>query len=197
MKYFRLFKANVDVRPFLSEIADTSSAWDLSTGRQDKIAVQREAESIPLRGLVKSKIGDRKRRDVHESRYTTISQRFPIARAFLEGFAAEQDAELGRGKIVRLKPGHRVYPHIDRGEYYRVRDRYHLILQSALGSYMKSGNEEVRMRVGELWWFDNNEMHEARNDGDADRIHLIFDMLPRSRFAEVYGREAGSDDMAA
>ena len=197
MKYFRLFKANVDVRPFLSEIADTSSAWDLSTGRQDKIAVQREAESIPLRGLVKSKIGDRKRRDVHESRYTTISQRFPIARAFLEGFAAEQDAELGRGKIVRLKPGHRVYPHIDRGEYYRVRDRYHLILQSALGSYMKSGNEEVRMRVGELWWFDNNEMHEARNDGGADRIHLIFDMLPRSRFAEVYGREAGSDDMAA
>lgn len=197
MKYFRLIKPRVDVRPFLGEIAGNPSAWDLSTGRQDKIAVQREAESIPLRGLVKSKIGTRKRRDVHESRYTTISQNFPVARAFVEGFAAEQDAELGRGKIVRLKPGHKVYPHIDRGEYYRVRDRYHLILQSALGSYMKSGDEEIRMQVGELWWFDNNEMHEAFNDGDADRIHIIFDMLPRSRFAEVYGIEREAEGQAA
>ena len=197
MKYFRLVKPRVDVRPFLNEIAGTPEAWDLSTGRQDKIAVQREAESIPLRGLVKSKIGNRKRRDVHESRYTTISKKFPIARAFLEGFAAEQDAQLGRGKIVRLKPGHKVYPHIDRGEYYRVRDRYHLILQSALGSYMKSGDEEIRMQVGELWWFDNNEMHEAFNDGDADRIHVIFDMLPRSRFAEVYGIEPEAEGQAA
>ncbi len=187
MKYFRLMKNNIDVQPFLNEIASIPDAWARSTGRQDKIAVQREAEAIPLRGLVKSKIGDRKRRDVHESRYTNGSRKFLVARAFLESFAAEQDAELGRGKIVRLMPGRRVYPHIDRGEYYRVRDRYHLILQSAAGSYLKAGDEEVRMAEGELWWFDNNQMHEAHNDGEAERIHIIFDMLPRHRVAEVYG----------
>ena len=187
MKCFRLMKKNVDVQPFLNEIASIPDVWSQSTGRQDKIAVQREAEAIPLRGLVKSKIGGRKRRDVHESRYTSGSKKFLVARAFLESFAAEQDAELGRGKIVRLMPGRRVYPHIDRGEYYRVRDRYHLILQSAAGSYLKAGDEEVRMAEGELWWFDNNQMHEAYNDGEAERIHIIFDMLPRHRVAEVYG----------
>ena len=187
MKYFRRIEHDIDVRPFLDEIASIPDAWDLSTGRQDKIAVQREAEAIPLRGLVKSKIGGRKRRDVHESRYTSGSKKFLVARAFLESFAVKQDAELGRGKIVRLMPGRRVYPHIDRGEYYRVRDRYHLILQSSAGSYLKAGDEEVRMREGELWWFDNNTMHEANNDGDAERIHMIFDMLPRHRFGEVYG----------
>jgi len=187
MKYFRRIKQDIDVRPFLNEIASMQDAWDLSTGRQDKIAVQREAEAIPLRGLVKSKIGDRKRRDVHESRYTTASRKFLVARAFLESFAAEQDAELGRGKIVRLKPGRKVYPHIDRGEYYHVRDRYHLILQSQAGSLLKAGDEEVRMREGELWWFDNNAMHEAYNDGDVERIHMIFDMLPRHHFPAVYG----------
>lgn len=189
MKYFRLMKKNVDVQPFLNEIASIEGAWEQSTGRQDKIAVQREAEAIPLRGLVKSKIGDRKRRDVHESRYTSGSKKFLVARAFLESFAAEQDAELGRGKIVRLMPGRRVYPHIDRGEYYRLRDRYHLILQSASGSYLKAADEEVRMAEGELWWFDNNQMHEAYNDGDVERIHIIFDMLPRHRLAEVYGEQ--------
>ena len=45
------------------------------------------------------------------------------------------------------------------------------------------------MHEGELWWFDNNEVHEAHNDGDLDRIHIIFDLLPRGRRAEVYGRE--------
>ncbi len=188
MKYFRRIKHDLDVRPFLEEIASIPEAWNLSTGRQDKIAVQREAQSIPLRGLVKSKIGNRKRRDVHESRYTTISRRFIVARAFLEGFATEQDAELSRAKIVRLMPGRRVYPHIDRGDYYRFRDRYHLVLQSADGSYLKSGDEEVRMQEGELWWFDNKAVHEAHNDGSAERIHLIFDLLPGDRVAEVYGR---------
>ena len=189
MKYFRRMKHKIDVHPFLDEITSLASVWDLSTGRQEKIEVQREAQAIPLRGLVKSKIGDRKRRDVHESRYTTTSQNFHIARQFLESFAAEQDAELGRAKIVRLMPGRQVYPHVDRGEYYRLRDRYHLVLQSSAGSYLKSGNEEVRMRTGELWWFDNKAVHEAHNDGTEERIHLIFDLLPSSRFAEVYGVE--------
>ena len=62
MKYFRMIKDGVDVKPFLDEIGSIPGAWDLNTGRQDKIAVQREAQAIPLRGLVKSKINGRERR---------------------------------------------------------------------------------------------------------------------------------------
>ena len=107
MKCFRRVKKGVDVEPFLSEIASIARAWDRNTGRQDKIAVQREAEAIALRGLVKSKIA----------------------------------------------------------------------------------GEDARMREGELWWFDNKQEHEAFNDGEADRIHFIFDLLPRARAAEVFGTE--------
>lgn len=189
MKYFRRVHDDLDPKPFLDEIASVPEAWALNVGRQSKIAVQREAESIPIRGLVKSKIQGRARCDVHESRFTNISENFPKVRAFIEAFAAEQDAEMSRGKIVRLKPGHRVYPHIDRGEYYVHRDRYHMILQSPKGSYLKSGDEEVRMQEGELWWFDNKQVHEAMNDGDGDRIHVIFDLLPLSRRALVFGAE--------
>ena len=193
MKYFRRVESGLDPQPLLDEIAGVEGAWSLNTGRQDKVKSQREAEAIPIRGLVKSKIHGRERRDVHESRFTTISQRFPLVRAFIENFAARQDAEMGRGKIVRLKPGHRVYPHIDRGEYYQHRDRYHLILRSPQGSYLKSGDEEIRMREGELWWFDNKQMHEAMNDGTDHRIHVIFDLLPHTRFALVYGTPATGD----
>ena len=61
MNYFRRMKSAIDPKPFLDEIDGVEGAWDLSTGRQDKIKVQREARSIPLRGLRKSAIGARKR----------------------------------------------------------------------------------------------------------------------------------------
>ncbi len=190
MQFFKRLKSDVDPKPFLDEIDGIDDAWALSTGRQDKIEVQREALAIPLRGLRKSAIGGRERRDVHESRWTTGSKRFVLARRFLEDFAQEQDSILGRAKIVCLPAGKRVYPHVDRGEYYRVRGRYHFVLRSADGSWLKAGDEEVRMREGEVWWFDNNQMHEAHNDGEHDRIHMIFDMLPSHLAEDVFGAAA-------
>ncbi|MEL6768549.1 MAG: aspartyl/asparaginyl beta-hydroxylase domain-containing protein [Pseudomonadota bacterium] len=189
MKHFERLRVGIDPRPFLQEIEGVDGAWDSATGRQEKIKVQREALAIPLRGLRKSMINGRKRRDVHESRWTTGSERFPVARAFLDRIASEERAELGRAKIVCLKAGRRVYPHIDRGEYYRVRGRYHFVLRSSAGSWMRAGDEETRMHEGELWWFDNNAVHEAHNDGDEDRIHMIFDMLPLAMREEVYAEE--------
>ncbi len=190
MKYFKLIDDKVDPAPFLDEIASVPDAWALSTGRQDKIAVQREALAIPLRGLKKSAINGRARRDVHETRWTTGSKRFPFIRAYLEEIADRLDALPSRAKVVCLPAGKRVYPHIDRGEYYRVRNRYHLVLKSSAGSWLKTEDEEVRMKEGELWWFDNDRMHEAFNDGDQDRIHMIFDLLPRKRAEEVLGKAA-------
>lgn len=184
MKFFRLLQSCIDPQPLLAEIAAVEGAFEQNRGRQEKIAVQREALSIPLRGVRLSAIGNRKRRDVHESRWTTGSRQFPLARAFLKDIAARQTSLLSRAKFVSLPPGHRVFPHVDRGEYYRLRNRYHLVLQST-GSWMRAGDEEVWMRTGELWWFDNDAEHEACNDGDTDRIHLIFDLLPVERAREI------------
>lgn len=180
MKYFERLLAGVDPAPFLDEIASVPDAWGVAVGRQQKIEVQREAMAIPLRGLRKSAIGDRKRRDVLESRWTTISARFPLLRAFVLDVAQRRDALPGRAKVVCLPAGRRVYPHSDRGQYYRVHDRYHFVLRSTDGSWLKAADEEVRMRPGELWWFDNDQLHEARNDGQEDRIHVIFDLMPRA-----------------
>ncbi len=178
MENFHLVRDNIDVSPFLREIASVDDAWDQATGRQEKIRVQREALSIPLRGVRKSAIRDRKRRDVLESRWTSGSVAFPHARRFIDDIAMSFDALPGRAKIVSLPPGRRVYPHIDRGLYYHVHSRLHLVLRSSHGSLLRAGDETNRLGEGELWWFDNSKEHEAWNDGDENRIHLIFDVLP-------------------
>ena len=177
MRYFKCLQTGIDPKPFLSEIDAVDSIWYEQTGRQKSASVQREALAIPVRGMRKSAQGDRLRRDVHESRWTTGSFRMPAARRFLQSVAEAEGGSLGRAKIVSLPPGNRVYPHIDRGDYYKVRNRYHLVLQSE-GSWMRAGDEEVRMKTGELWWFDNKAEHEAMNDGAEPRIHIIFDLLP-------------------
>ena len=71
-----------------------------------------------------------------------------------------------------------VRPHVDAGAYYRIRDRFHLVLRSREGSPLTSGGETVVMREGELWAFDNKAEHDARNPIDEPRVHLIFDVLP-------------------
>jgi len=158
---FERLEVDVDVSPILDELRRQPEAWHEQTGRR-RIAVQAQADVIPIRGLRKSKIAGRRRRDVHESRFTTLSRRFPATVGFLRDFAEAMDGRLGRARIVRLAPGRRVLPHVDSGAYYACRDRYHLVLVSA-GSWMRCGDEEVVMRAGELWWFDNKQEHEAAN----------------------------------
>lgn len=178
LRYFQLIRPQVDPAPFLAEINRLDDPWDIATGRQDKIKVQREARAIAIRGLRKSAVGTLDRRDVHASRYTSTARLFPYTTAFLEQFAQDYGGELARAKIVCLPAGHRVYPHIDRGEYYAVRDRFHLVLQGQPGSWLKAGNEQLEMQTGELWRFDNKAVHEAFNGGTGDRIHFIFDLRP-------------------
>ncbi len=178
---FQQLKQKVNIAPIMAEITEKSPLWFYDTSRQQKLAPQQETQSIFLRRAVKPfPVGIENARDVHESCPTEVAKEFPVVMNWVEDFVAEIGGELGRVNIVRLAPKGRVYSHIDHGEYYRLRDRYHLVLQSPSGSWMKCGSEEVTMHEGELWWFDNKQPHEAFNPAEEWRIHLIFDVLRKT-----------------
>ena len=176
MKYFRLIRSGIDVAPFLDEIAAQEQTWLIETGRQDKIRVQRDTNTIFLRSAVPRP--DLNINENQETRLTPVARCFPRAMTFLTEFASEMGCELSRATIVRLKPKSQVFRHIDEGSYYFLRDRFHLVVRSPAGSVLMSGGETVRMHEGELWWFDNKQYHESYNESDDWRIHFIFDLLP-------------------
>lgn len=181
-KHFRLIGRFDETNALLAEVESQPDLFDVDASRQQRLQVQRETRSIPVR--IKQRRADlpeQRDRDVLGARWSPWADRLPRLRAFLEALAERERALLGRVRVVNLPAGQRVYPHIDRGDYYQQYERHHLVLRSTDGSWLKSGNEEVRMRDGELWWFDNQQVHEALNDGDHDRIHVIFDLLPRER----------------
>lgn len=102
---------------------------------------------------------------------------FPKTLSFIRKFA-EKKGDLCRIVLFNLKEGGDFSPHKDLGEYYKVRDRYHLVVVS-VGSLMKSGYEECIMNEGELWWINNKEIHSGKNiSSETPRIHIVFDILP-------------------
>ncbi len=175
MRFFRQIKSEIDVTALLDEVYANNDAWLKDTSRQDKVSAQRDTNTIFLRAAVKRR--DVEMRENQEIRSTIMSKAFPKAVAFMESFAEEMGGSLERATIVRLKPHSIVERHIDAGSYYFLRDRFHLVLFSSEGSVLASGDEEVRMWPGELWWFDNKQHHWAKNDGAEWRIHYIFDVL--------------------
>ena len=187
-------KAGVDVGPMLEEIDGQPQLWDADTRRQTNIQVQRETSNIPLRGALKPIPDGINQNNWHPSRRTPYADRCPRIYAWVEQFVKELGGDLSRISVVRLNPHGRVYPHIDEGDYYKVRDRYHLVLRSPGGSEMNSGGEEVVFRDGELWWFNNKAVHDAFNPSAEGRIHVIFDVLPSRPAAFWADLEADAHD---
>ena len=181
MLHFKKIKEHVEIRPFLAELDRSPDLWLADTSRQRKVRCQRNTQNIFLRAAKKPlPPGAKNANDVHESRTTRVAERFGETLAFCERFAHESGGKLGRATLVALMPRSRVFPHVDAGDYYRIRDRFHLILRSSHGSPLSAEDETVVMHPGELWVFNNKARHWADNLSEEPRVHLIFDVLPAS-----------------
>lgn len=182
MEFFKRIQENVDVSSLLKEITDNEEFWLANTNRQKNIKAHRETQTVQIRRAVTRE--DLDINENQESEWGELSDKYPLACEFMSSFAAISGGQLSRAVIVRLKPKGSVYLHTDHGAYYRIRNRYHLVLKSKEGSMLMSGGEKVVMQEGELWWFDNNQYHLAMNDSEEWRIHFIFDILPNA-YAEL------------
>jgi aspartyl/asparaginyl beta-hydroxylase len=183
VKYFKLVGSGIDTAPFLAEIAANAELWFADTSRQEKIVTQRETQAITLRSHAdQASLDSRVRRAkpvAYRGRPSPMSARLPVASAFVDQLAQSTNGVMGRAVMANIRPHGTVYPHTDDGLYWLLRDRYHLVLKSVAGSPLRAGGEEVRMQPGELWWFDPTVPHEAFNDSEEDRIHIIADVLSR------------------
>ena len=177
-KHFRKIDFPIPLEEIRDEIAVNNALWLANTSRQDSLKVQRETQTIFLRSARKPYPPGVSGNDIHESCETKYAVCFPIIMETLQRFADKVNGGLSRVTVVRLQPESKVYPHIDEGEYYKYRDRYHIVVQSPTGSEMIAGEEKMLWQEGEFWWFANKTMHEAYNKGNEYRVHIIFDVLP-------------------
>jgi hypothetical protein len=80
-----------------------------------------------------------------------------------------------RVMLARMPPGGVIHPHTDANPAAKWPHKIHVPITTNPGVVSFFGGEEHNLPVGEAVEVDNLGPHWVRNDGDTDRIHLIFE----------------------
>jgi hypothetical protein len=185
MRNFHLLDRGIDVMPLLHSIWRRPHLWREDTYLRDyPQGPFAEIETIMLRFPVKTVHETEEELKNHLSQYDQHEnvdyppyKLLPEARPIVMGLMARVGGErLGRVMINKMIPGGRIFPHADTPVHAEYWDRYHVVLQSTPGCIFRCGDEQVHMKTGEVWWFQNAIEHEVLNNGTDDRIHMIVDI---------------------
>ena len=120
--------------------------------------------------------------DKHESVWYPIADEVPELRQMVESVLQQlpTDVELGGVLVTRIPAGEGIDPHVDKGwhaEYYY--DKY---IVQLLGNEDQSFNFEghsLSAEPGEVYWFNNQELHWVLNDSNEWRMSLIICVRPK------------------
>lgn len=170
-----IISKDIPVDALLSEVHSMPDNWLINQARQKNISYQKDTETITLVKGVPLYLGSRLARSYnsHVYRKTSEYDLYPSVTSWLTQFANKNNLKLARIAIVKLKEGGIVTEHIDYGDYYKNRDRYHLCLE---GEYRyRVLDQSAVIKKGTLFRFNNKCVHEAVNTGTVPRICIIFD----------------------
>ena len=120
---------------------------------------------------------------------TKLLEGCPVFRGVLSRFECDREAV----RLLRLAPGSEIKEHSDPGGGYASGSfRVHVPVQTNPKVRFRVGGHDVPMEAGSCWYADFGLPHSVRNDGEADRIHLVVDLL-RNEWTDSLFREAGYD----
>lgn len=77
--------------------------------------------------------------------------------------------------LARLLAGHEIDTHFDGAGSNLYTHKVHVPLISGPGALFTVKEDERHLEVGRAYEVNNIVRHAARNDGDAHRVHLIFE----------------------
>lgn len=112
--------------------------------------------------------------EADERNYTKPNQ-------YLKGYVKEiRDSfkcEMTRSRYAVLKAHEQIKPHIDLNTNHAIRFHIPLITNEKVIFGVKGKNRTVELNMpadGSVWFINVAYTHWVKNDGDEDRIHLIF-----------------------
>ena len=79
--------------------------------------------------------------------------------------------------LARLQAGHGIDRHVDSGGSNPYVHKIHVPLETNPGAVLHVDGEDFHLESGHAWEVNNLAPHGAFNGGEADRIHLIFEVF--------------------
>lgn len=105
-----------------------------------------------------------------EGRMAAVQSLVQRLQALLDG------CEFGSVFASRMAPGSSVGLHRDMGTYYASYHRCQVCLQAGAGTVFSCAGQDLVMKPGEVWLFDNTQPHSVRHAGPEERVALVVDV---------------------
>ena len=175
MSRFQKIAEGFDATDTLLELAAQPELWDrhLERRRSDT-SPHRETQDIWCRYRAPGEKHDWHQpfRSVWYPCWQSLRSLWPLYHPLAETVKA---TDCGGVLITRIPPGCWVYPHHDRGTWHseHYTTKIWTILKANPRCINYSVDQDVIMKPGESWSYDNLEPHAVHNGGDDDRLCLI------------------------
>ncbi len=189
MQHFHFLAHGADVNPLMLAIRRHPDLWQEDTFlRHYPQGPFGQTETIMLRfpekveGLTKEQIEAYKQNqlaghDQYEAvDYPAYAQLHEARPLVMNLMARVQGERLGRVMINKVAPGGRIFAHADTPEQTRYYTRFHIVLHGLPGAVLKAGDEQINMNTGDVFWFDNKQIHEVINNSADDRVSMVVDI---------------------
>ena len=167
------FLTTLDTSKAATELSTNAPLWDAFTLRQNLPGSPHgDTKCILLRGdfCRPFALGVTRTRTHHGEK---LPDCIALVNSALAGLPV---IEVGNVMAVSLKPGGRVLPHPDEGEYAYHFDRLHIVVTDNHNSWLLCGDERAYTKQGDMFFFNHHIMHSAGNDSNTERVHIIVDV---------------------
>jgi len=77
--------------------------------------------------------------------------------------------------LAKLPSKSEVKPHVDKSPSAQYPHKIHIPIFTNNEVFFYANGESIHMEVGQVYEVNNNQLHWAINNGNIDRIHLIFE----------------------
>jgi hypothetical protein len=94
-----------------------------------------------------------------------------------------KDFSFPRAMLAKLPAGGRIHPHVDVHASYYVH-KIHVPLTTNPQTIFHVDEQQMQMKVGDMIEVNNKRTHAVRNDGDTDRVHLIFECYNKDDYGK-------------
>ena len=175
MKNIKVIKTGINVSKILKQLEQYPEDWGAQKNIDGALSMLERGFPEVSAGVLQLIMGGVRSIDEYVGD-TEICIPTPACKHHTEvlRFVKRNFKKVSRCGFLSLPVGGSVGRHIDIGNYYQTRNRYHLAIQ---GSYIYFvGDESVIVNAGDLIWFDNKLEHGTENIGECVRITFVFDV---------------------
>ena len=180
MSRFVQIAANVELLPLALDLYRQPELWNQHTARTAGVGSFTDTDDIWVRFREPAELtSPASYAEPFVPVFYPAWHALPHLRPIVFGLMARVEAvQLGGILITRVPAGKQVAPHDDRGRWHpeHFRTKAYIPIATNMLCYSVCDGEQIVMKVGEAWLFDNLRTHSTVNEGETDRITLIVSM---------------------